>query len=93
MYFRKMTLVCFGILAFSACSNGNKNAGIQASGTRTKHKDKDQIGLTGYVFQPYIPGDSLIGVSHVGHEPSLDQHCAVRKAQYFPWLGGPASSK
>ena len=72
MYFRKMTLVCFGILAFAACSNDNKNRGIQAPYTQT-NQNKDVIGLTGYVFQPSIPSDSLIGVSHVGHEPSLDQ--------------------
>ncbi|MEI8025518.1 MAG: hypothetical protein WCI18_04135 [Pseudomonadota bacterium] len=65
-------LVSFGILAGTACTDSFLNF-------RTNKASKSPASLLGaklntdYKFDPYVRGDHMIGISHIGHEPEFDK--------------------
>lgn len=61
-------LLSFGSLS---CSEESGSGVLGAPVFRAQSNVESQV-MSSYVFDPVLPKDSFIGVSHIAHEPSLD---------------------
>lgn len=71
MKYLKICILSLGLLAGTSCTDGFLNSRTSRSSKSTSSLLGARL-ITDYKFDPYVRGDQMIGISHIGHEASLD---------------------